>query len=55
MRWPQFTWILAGGIFSMFWFLYLSIRPDEKHWRPAVQYVKRHRTDVRRAGTLAKP
>ena len=25
------SWILAGGIFSMLWFLYLSVREDSKH------------------------
>ena len=55
MRWPLFTWILAGGIFSMFWVLYLSIRPDVTHWRPVAQYIERHTKVGRRAGTLAKP
>jgi hypothetical protein len=34
MRWPLFTWILGGGIFGMFWFVYLSIKQHEKHWKP---------------------
>jgi len=55
MKWPLFTWILAGGVFSMFWFLYLSLRPDEKPWRPVSQYIERHLRHGRRAGTLAKP
>jgi hypothetical protein len=54
MRWPLFTWILAGGIFSMFWFLYLSIRQDEKHRRLIAQYIERHLRHGRRAATLAK-
>jgi hypothetical protein len=29
MRWPLFTWILAGGILGMFWFVYLSIKQHE--------------------------
>ena len=52
MRWPLFTWMLAGGIFSMFWFLYLSIRLDEKYWRPVVQYLERHLRHGRRAALL---
>ena len=43
MRWPLFTWILAGGIFSMFWFVYLSIEQNAKHWKPVAQYFRRHR------------
>jgi hypothetical protein len=39
MRWPLFSWILAGGIFGMFWFLYLSMM--EKHWKPVTQYIRR--------------
>jgi hypothetical protein len=42
MRWPLFTWILAGGVFSMFWFLYLSITEDHKYWRPAARSIERH-------------
>ena len=40
MRWPLFVWILAGGIFGMFWFLYLSF--TEKHWKPVANYISRH-------------
>ena len=43
MRWPLFTWMLAGGIFGMFWFVYLSIKQNEKHWKPVAQYLGRHR------------
>ena len=42
MGWPLFSWILSAGIFSMFWFLYLSISQDGKHWRPVTQTVRRH-------------
>lgn len=42
MRWPLFTWMLAGGILTMFWFLYLSIRQNETIWKPVVQYITRH-------------
>ena len=53
MRWPLFTWILAGGIFGMFWFVYLSIKQHEKHWTPVAQYFKRHRSHHHRDRTIA--
>jgi hypothetical protein len=27
----------------MFWFVYLSIKQNEKHWKPVAQYFRRHR------------
>ena len=53
MRWPLFTWILAGGIFGMFWFVYLLIKQHEKHWRPAAQYMRRRRSHQHRDRTIA--
>ena len=53
MRWPLFTWILAGGIFGMFWFVYLSIKQHEKHWKPVAQYVRRRRSHRHRDRTIA--
>jgi hypothetical protein len=40
VKWPLFAWILAGGIFGMFWFLYLSFM--EKHWKPVANYISPH-------------
>jgi hypothetical protein len=54
MRWPLFTWMLAGGIFSMFWFLYLSIAQSETRWKPVAQYIRRHVRHRHRDSTLAK-
>ena len=42
MGWQLFTWILSAGVFSMLWFLYISIRQDEKLWKPVAQVVRRH-------------
>jgi hypothetical protein len=53
MGWELFTWILATGLFGMFWFLYLSIGLEEKHWKPAAQSIRRKQGH--RDGTLAKP
>lgn len=55
MRWPLFTWMLAGGMFSMFWFLYLSMIEKEKYWKPVAQRIERHMRHRHRASTLAKP
>ena len=46
-----FSWILAAGIFSMLWFLYLSISQDGKRWKPLA--IKSHRTHRRREKTIA--
>ena len=51
MRWPLFTWMLAGGIFSMFWFLYLSF--TEKYWKPVSQHVRRRVRHGRGHATVA--
>jgi len=53
MRWPLFTWILTGGIFGMFWFVYLSIQQNEKHWKPVAQHFRRHRSHHHRDRTIA--
>ncbi len=53
MRWPLFTWILAGGIFSMLWFVYLSIEQNAKYWKPVAQYFRRHRSHRHRDRTIA--
>jgi hypothetical protein len=53
MRWPLFTWILAGGIFGMFWFVYLSIKQHETHWRPVATYARRRRSHQHRDRTIA--
>ena len=53
MRWPLFTWMLGVGIFGMFWFVYLSIKQNEKHWTPVAQYFKRHRSHHHRDRTIA--
>jgi hypothetical protein len=53
MRWPLFTWMLAGGIFGMFWFLYLSMTQDAKRWKPIAHYMRRPVSRRRRDGTLA--
>jgi hypothetical protein len=53
MRWELFTWILAGGVFSMLWFLYLSIAQDHKHRTALAQYFRRHRTHRHRDGSIA--
>jgi hypothetical protein len=42
MGWQLFTWILSAGLFSMLWFLYLSIKQDEKRWKPVAQTIRRH-------------
>jgi hypothetical protein len=54
MRWPLFTWILAGGIFTMLWFLYVSMIEKWKYWKPVGQHIQRHLRHRRRASTLAK-
>jgi hypothetical protein len=53
MRWPLLTWILAGGIFGMLWFVYLSIKQHEKHWMLVAQYPRRHRSHRHRHRTIA--
>ena len=55
MRWPLFTWILSGGIFSMLWFVYLSIEQNAKHWKPVAQYFRRHRRHYHRDRSIANP
>ena len=47
------SWILAGGIFSMLWFLYLSVREDSKHLKSAA--IRSHEKHSGRDSTLAKP
>ena len=53
MGWQLFTWILSAGIFSMFWFLYISIRQDEKLWKPVAQAVSRERKYDHRNNRIA--
>ncbi|HKT33269.1 MAG TPA: hypothetical protein VJR03_00465 [Nitrospira sp.] len=53
MGWHLFTGILAAGVMSMVWFLFLSIIREQRHWRPIAQPVRRHLKDHRRDGTLA--
>ena len=53
MGWQLFTWILSAGIFSMLWFLYISIRQDEKLWKPAPQAVRRYGRHGRRNTRIA--
>ena len=48
-----FSWILAAGIFSMLWFLYLAIRENSKHLKSVC--VRRHEKHSGRDSTLAKP
>ena len=55
MRWPLFTWMLAGGLVSMLWFLYLSMIENENHWKPVAQRIERHVRHRHRDSTLAKP
>jgi hypothetical protein len=42
MGWPLFTWMLSAGLFSMLWFLYLSIRRNERLWKPVAQVIGGH-------------
>ena len=53
MGWELFTWILSAGIVGMLWFLYLSMREDQKHWKPAPQFVRRHGRPRHRDHTIA--
>ena len=46
-----FSWILAAGIFSMLWFLFLSIMEDSKHWQSVA--IRRHQKHRRRDKTIA--
>lgn len=55
MRWPLFTWMLAGGLVSMLWFLYLSMIENENRWKPVAQHIERHVRHRHRDSTLAKP
>lgn len=49
-----FSWILAAGLFSMFWFLYRSIRQDNIR-NMVAQSIRRHGRPLRRNGTIANP
>ena len=53
MGWHLCTGILAAGIFSMLWFLFLSIMREQKHWSPVTQPVRRHLKTHRRDSRLA--
>ena len=48
-----FSWILAAGVFTMLWFLYLSITEDSKHLKSVS--IRRHEKHSGRDTTLAKP
>ncbi|HKR78213.1 MAG TPA: hypothetical protein VJR69_00805 [Nitrospira sp.] len=48
-----FSWILAAGVFSMLWFLYLSMREGSKHLKSVA--IRRHEKHSGRDSTLAKP
>ena len=53
MRWELFTWILAGGVFGMLWFLYLSIVLDRKQSAALAHYFGRHRRHHHRDRAIA--
>ena len=53
MGWQLFSWILAAGVFSMLWVLYLSIRQGEKQWKPVAQAVGRHGRRGHRSNRVA--